>query len=210
MLEQTMQFSPGDHVALYYRNRAEQFSIAIPYIHQGLLRNEHCLYIVADNTIKSVLDALTADGVDVDEEQKRGALTIATPADTYLKHGVFEPQRMIDDLIVEMERTLARGFSAFRATGELSWALNLPSALARVHEYEASLDIRFPAQFLGLCQYNEKAFSPQILSQMLRVHPKVIARGQLLDNPYYREAGQSLNTELPHVTIDGLMNLVAA
>ncbi len=206
MSEITRQLRPGDHAALFYRNRVEQFAAVIPYLAHGLRHNERCLYIVAENTIKSVLDALEAEGIDVESAQTSGALTIATPGDTYLKHGVFEPQKMIEDLSKEVERSMRDGYSAFRATGELMWAVNFPSALARVHEYEASLDFQFPEKFVAVCQYNERCFSPQILSQMLRVHPIVMARGQVLENPFYRKQSFSAAADLPLVTIEGMLN----
>lgn len=208
-MQESKPLLAGDHAALFYRNRVEQFAAVIPYLAYGLRQNERCLYIVAENTIKSVLDALEAEGVDVALEQKRGALTIATANDTYLKYGLFEPEKMIADLTREVERSLRNGFSAFRATGELMWAVNFPSALARVHEYEASLDIQFPNKFVALCQYNENCFSPQILSQMLRVHPIILARGQRLENPFYRQGTFSAAADLPLVTIEGLVDAVS-
>lgn len=203
------QLGPNDHTALFYRSRSEQFAAAIPYIQIGLERNERCLYIAADNPIRSVIDALEADGVDVDREIATGRLTVATPTETYLKHGIFEPDLMIEGLTSEVKRAMADGYKAFRATGELMWAVNLPSALLRLHEYEALLDLRFPDRFIGLCQYNETSFNPEIISQMLRVHPKVIARNRLIQNPYYISNAQSLTKSFAPVNIEDL-DLVAA
>jgi chemotaxis family two-component system sensor kinase Cph1 len=208
MRQRIRHLRAGDHAALFYRNRAEQFAAVIPYLHEGLRRNEKCLYIVSENTIKSVIDAMEAEGINVEDEQRRGALTLATPRETYLKHGVFEPQKMIDDLASAVERALAQGFAAFRATGELMWAVSLPSALARVFEYEASLDLQFPDQFIGLCQYNENGFAPQILSQILRVHPIVLARGRLISNPFYVGRVGAVADQLPLVSIDKLIESV--
>jgi chemotaxis family two-component system sensor kinase Cph1 len=203
------QIQSNDHVALIYRNRVEQFAAAIPYIRVGLERNERCLYIASDNPVRTVIEAMEADGIDVDREVHKGRLTIATPAETYTKHGVFEPEAMIEGLTAEVKRALADGFKTFRATGELFWALSLPSALLRLHEYEALLDLRYPNAFIGLCQYNEAAFRPEIISQMLRVHPKVIARGKLFRNPHYVSHGRSMTQSLIQVGIDDLTGAAA-
>ena len=55
----------GDHAALFYRSRSEQFAAAIPYIEIGLSRNERCLYIAGDNSVPMVSDAMQAAGIDV-------------------------------------------------------------------------------------------------------------------------------------------------
>lgn len=195
----------NDHAALFYRNRAEQFAAAIPYIKTGLERNERCLYIASDNPVRTVIEALETAGIDVERETRDGRLTVASQAETYLKHGVFEPQAMIDGLTAEVERTLTLGFKTFRATGELAWAVSLPSALMRLHEYEAKLDSIFPEAFIGLCQYNETSFRPDIISQMLRVHPKIVTRGRLVKNPFYVPRGKSLESRFPHVDVTDLL-----
>jgi hypothetical protein len=40
MREILSQLRPGDHAALFYRNRAEQFEVVVPFIQLGLERNE--------------------------------------------------------------------------------------------------------------------------------------------------------------------------
>ncbi len=204
MREIIEQLRPGDHTALFYRNRTEQFAAAIPYIQIGLARNERCLYIAGDNSVPMVVAAMEAAGIDVAGAQREGRLTVATPDQTYLKHGVFEPEKMVEGLMQEIELTLSQGYSVFRGTGELGWASSLPSALLRLYEYEERLDSKLSSCFIALCQYNETLFSAQLLGQMLRVHPKVLTRGQLIENPFYlADKPRILNP--PLVTVEHLM-----
>jgi hypothetical protein len=205
MMHYIENLQPNDHAALFYRNRTEQFEAAIPYIQVGLARNERCLYIASDNPVRIVIDALEAAGVDVDREMCQGRLTVASQAETYLKYGVFEPDKMIEGLIAEVERSVAQGYKTFRATGELAWALALPSSLMRLHEYEAKLDLRFPNGFMGLCQYNETSFRPEIISQMMRVHPKIVTRGRIIKNPFYVPYAKSLQVAMRRVGVAELM-----
>lgn len=192
---------PGDHVALFYRDCAEQFAAAIPYIQIGLERNERCLYIAGDNEIGDVVEEMEAAGIDVEREQKLGRLVVATPEDTYLRHGVFEAEKMVAELEEEIETTLRMGFKALRGTGELGWAARLPSALLRLYEYEELLDESMTPHFVALCQYNETLFSPALISQMIRVHPQVAARGVIAENPFYVGARRLVNN-LPAVSLD--------
>lgn len=164
------QLGMGDHVAYFFRSNAERLAFVIPYISIGLQRNERCLYIAEDNSIPRIYRELQNIGVDVDEAQKRGALSVVTKRETYLRYGLFEPEKMISDLAAEVIHSLDRGFTGFRASGEMSWALDLPSALARLIEYEERLEAAWPAEFGGVCQYDCTRFSAELIAKMKRIH----------------------------------------
>ena len=62
---QLASLKQGDHVCLIYENAAEQIAVAVPYIKEGLARNERCIYIVDDRSVEEMVPALSAAGVDV-------------------------------------------------------------------------------------------------------------------------------------------------
>ena len=196
----------GDHAALFYRTRAEQFAAIVPFIAIGLKRRERCMYIADDNSVAMIIAALEDGGVDVDGAQKSGALTISTKHHTYLRHGIFEPAKMTDGLCDEVKESIRLGYTAFRATGEMTWALSLPSALAQLAGYETRLHAQFPRQLTGMCQYNECGFNERIIADMIHIHPVVIARGKLLQNRFH-QPGVTMETLLPDlVTVDEVVN----
>lgn len=172
----------GDHVAFFFRDRAEQLATMIPYIKVGLERNERCLYITSDNSVPMIVRRLEEGGVNVNEAQKRGALVVATKGETYLAHGVFEPEKMISELRDQVRMSLSMGFAGLRATGETTWALDLPSALTSLLDYELSLDREYPASFLAVCQYDETRFPEAIVRDVAAIHPVVIRNGVLIRN----------------------------
>lgn len=195
------ELGPGDHAALFYRNRAEQFAAAIPYIQIGLERNERCLYIAGDNSVRVVVDAMENAGIDVTRAEREGRLVVAAPEQTYLRHGIFEPEKMVEGLGEEIRGALKDGFTAFRGTGELGWAASLPSALKRLYEYERLFDAALSPSFIALCQYNETLFSSRTVGDMVRIHPKIVARGRLRENDFY--LGPSCQTDdYPLVTVE--------
>jgi chemotaxis family two-component system sensor kinase Cph1 len=200
MNELMQQIGQGDHAALFYRSRQEQFAAVVPYIRIGLERNERCYYIAGDNSVRMVLDTLTAGGIDVESYTKSGALQVATVQESYLKYGPFDPERMIADLKGEVDRALADGYSAFRGSGEMLWAARYPDALSRLLEYEARLDGEFPSKFVALCQYNEPCFEPKMISQLLTMHFKIVARSKVVSNHHY--SGTPLYAEASLLTVD--------
>lgn len=196
----------GDHAALFYKTRAEQFSVMVPFIAIGLKRQERCIYIADDNSVAMVISELEKGGVDVDGAQKSGALTISTKHHTYLQHGIFEPEKMTAGLAEEVKESLRLGYKGLRATGEMTWALTLPSALAQLSDYELKLHKAFPRQLTGMCQYNERGFSEKVIADMIRIHPVVVARGKLLQNRFH-QPGATIETLLPDlITVDEVVN----
>lgn len=181
------QIQLGDHAALFYRTRAEQLSAVIPFIAIGLERNERCVYIAEDNTISEICRHLQEFGVDVAKAQKSGALKVVTKHETYLRHGVFQPDKMIDDIRDAVQASVDDGYAGWRASGELSWALDLPSALAQMIQYEEALEERFHSKFTALCQYDESRYPAHIVEHMKRLHPVVVSGGGLVRKPSRRK-----------------------
>jgi hypothetical protein len=196
----------GDHAALFYRTRAEQFAVIVPFIAIGLSRGERCMYIADDNNVDRVTDELSKGGIDVAAASRSGALVVTTKHHTYLRHGIFEPAKMTADLIEEIKATIRLGYPALRATGEMTWALSLSSALAQLSDYEVKLHAAFPGQFLGLCQYDERGFNERVIADMIRIHPVVVARGKLLQNRFH-QPGATVETLLPNIiSVDQVVN----
>lgn len=183
----------GDHVAFFYRTKAEQLETVIPFIAIGLERNEKCLYIAEDNTPAEICRRLQEFGVDVSEAEKTGALSIVTKHETYLRHGAFQPHKMIGDLCDAVQAALDTGFTGLRAAGELSWALDLPSALVQMVNYEEELEDHFHSKFAALCQYDESRYPAYLIERMKNVHPISFCGGELTRKSSKRVLHSSAN-----------------
>jgi len=177
MLANQIEF--GDHAAFFYQTKEEQMATAIPFLAIGLQRNEQCLYIADANSPAEICRRFEAFGVDVTAAQKSGALSIVTKKETYLRHGSFEPHKMIIDLCSAVDAAVDSGYVGLRATGELSWALDLPSALAQLVTYEEELDAHFYSRFTALCQYDQSRFPDYIAERMKQLHPVVVCGGKI-------------------------------
>jgi hypothetical protein len=170
----------GDHVAFFFKNNSERLNLVIPYILNGLRNFERCVYIADENTVPDILAEFQRAGVDIGDATAKGALSVITKHDSYLRHGIFEPERMITDLDRDVRFALQHGFWGLRVTGEMSWALDLPSALGQLCEYEKELCRRWPTHLGGLCQYNESLFTADVVSKMTGCHCVAIRDGQVV------------------------------
>ncbi|MEA3212738.1 MAG: hypothetical protein QOE70_5795 [Chthoniobacter sp.] len=175
-----------EHLALIYESKEEQFAAAIPAIRIGIERGEKCVYVADDNTSDDVVDALREEGIDVDAAIKSGSLTVATRQDTTLKEGRLEPDKLIRFWADAADAATAAGFSGLRIVAEMTWALHGDPGTERLIEFEAMMnDLVRSHPIVGICQYHRRRFSPEVILNVIRVHPLVFFDGLVCRNPYY-------------------------
>jgi hypothetical protein len=182
------QLRLNDSVAFFFKSNEERLSFVIPYMIAGFRNNERCVYIAVENTVPEILAEFKKADIDIDAATASGALSVVTKHDTYLRNGIFDPARMIADLDGSVRFALQQGFFGLRITGEMSWALDLPSALTRLCEYEQELYRHWPSQLTGLCQYNETLFPRDVIEKIANCHAAVVRDGKIVRNPRHMPA----------------------
>jgi DNA-binding CsgD family transcriptional regulator len=176
----------GDHLCAIFETEEEYRFCITPFIRQGLERGEKVLYIVDAHTSEEILHYLRDDEVETESYLENGQLIILASNEVYLREGSFDPDAMITLLRHETEQALNEGFSALRATGEMTWALKGLAGSGRLVEYEAKLNEFFPtSKCLAICQYDKRRFAPEILLDVLTVHPIVIIGTEVFENFCY-------------------------
>lgn len=187
----------GDHAAFFFKSNAERLAFVIPFLVRGLQNQERCVYVVHENTTADILAHFGEAGVDLDAAATSGALSVVTTDGAYLRHGIFEPEKMIADLDRNVRSALQDGFSGLRVTGEMTWALDLPSALIRLCEYEDELRNRWPAQLGGLCQYDESLFPDDVVERMAGCHRVIVRNGNMIRHSTINLTGHSTQLRFP-------------
>ena len=196
LAQELAKLKQGDHICLIYENSAEQMACTIPFLNEGLARDERCLYIADDRTALAIAQTLAATGTDVAQEQERGALRILTKQDTYLTGGKFDPHTMIEFLRSARTQALTDGFSGLRLTAEMSWALGAEIGCNRLIEYEVLLnDFLANSRSVILCQYDRWRFDSAVIHDVLQTHPIAILGDLVCPNPYYEPAELVLGAE---------------
>ncbi|OGS42428.1 MAG: hypothetical protein A3K67_03855 [Euryarchaeota archaeon RBG_16_62_10] len=187
-----MRALAGVHLASVFRGEADQFGSAVPFILGGLDRGEKCVYIADRHTRDDIVEALMRVR-DVQGDLDAHRLTFLSSDKTYLKDGRFDIGRMMA-LWASFERdALNEGYSGFRGTGEMTWYTTGKPGVENIREYEARINDIYPrSKATILCQYDEPSFDAELLLDMVRVHPRVVIRGELCFNPYFTPSGEFL------------------
>jgi hypothetical protein len=164
-------FRNGDHICFFYQDATEQIATAGPFVKLGLQRGERCLCVLPKDRTDSLFSWLDAHAIDADTETARGALMLATPEESYLQGGTFDRSQMVGLLDSAMRQSLRLGFTGFRGTGDLSWAVTDSNTCGQLAEYEKMLDRYYPGtSSLGICMYDANLFDDSRLNQLMESH----------------------------------------
>src|ERR1700719_2635644 len=157
------------HLCLIYATQEEQFSAAIPFLRIGLELGEKCIYVADAKTTAALMNAMRANGIDVDAAIRQGSFTITNG---YPLPGNFVPDRMINFLAESVKAARSEGYSALRVIGEMVWVTGIEPRPESLMEFEAKVNHLFRDEAaLAICQYDRKAFPPEVLLEVLRTHP---------------------------------------
>ncbi len=193
-------------VCLISETREEQLAVVIPFIKIGLERGEQCVYIADDNSVDNVVEAMRKQDIDVKKYQKTGTLQVLTKQDAYLKEGTFNPEQMIQFLTEKTAQAKKAGFTALRATGEMTWVTDSNTGSERLFEYEAKLYRFFQKNdCLAMFQYDRNRFSASLIRDVIRTHPLVIYDSHVHKNPYYVPPEEFLKPDAASLEVERLL-----
>ena len=133
------ELRPGDHVIVIYEDPPELLMFAVPFIKDGLAKDECCVYVADDLQPTEVTAALAKGGVDVKREIKRGALVMSTPQEYYALP-TFDSVRVVALTRRRAAEAISRGFTGLRIAGEMTWTLQAGIRNDVLVEYESLLD----------------------------------------------------------------------
>lgn len=185
------ELNAGSHCCFIYQDEAEQLAVLVPYLLQGLEQGEKCLCILESATEKALIRALKSAGIDVNRERRRKALVFQSAGETYFPNGYFDGSEMKGLLKDCIRQSKEEGFSGFRATGNLSWALDGGPGCETLFGYEGSLDELFSEQgATGLCLYAKSKFPNEMIHKAVATHELAIIEEGARTNHYSFRIGR--------------------
>ncbi len=194
-----------DHIALIYESTGERLSAITPLIKVGLEKGELCLYISNKEEDLDIVDALRSEHIDVEKAMGNGGLILTDQKEIYFKQGRFDPDWTIRVLKNIADLARSYGFTAMRIMSEMTWTLEKIPGVERWTEYEAKLnDLDVGVSLRVICQYDRAQFTPEVLIDAIRTHPKIVTKGAICKNHFFVPpsrllAGDSSGLELDMV-----------
>jgi hypothetical protein len=201
----------GDHMVLLYDDETDDsnVSVIVSYILSRIEKNEKCFYITANFDTKNIIEQLK-QYIDVDKVIEKGQLVILDKKEAYIIDGRFDPKKMIQ-LLKELSSTaLDEGYNAFAITGELSWLLSDKDGFKRIMEYEYLLNQEIFSSYpvSAICRYNINKFSSSMIKNIIEVHPILIWKGQVHENPFYIDLVDTDNVDVEEYQVKSMLDTI--
>ena len=209
LAEQIQNLKDGCHLCLFYeKDPAEQMPALVPYIQDGLRRDEQFIYIADDQTVDDLIARLEQSVINVDRESSRGALNLWTRQE-WRQPGELSSEdksRQVNQVIADAARA---GFKGSRFAVEMTWALGPDIEAADLEHWEATLNNLFTAGRRAriACQYNRSRLSPDVLVAALRTHPVAVLGSHVYPNWFY-EAPLVLSEKSSAARIDWMISVL--
>ncbi|MGC2422910.1 MAG: MEDS domain-containing protein [Nitrospirota bacterium] len=171
-----------DHISLIYNNPEERFAAVVPFLRIGLERGERCLCIATESDYEIVMAALADSGIDIADVLARGALVITTQKEFHHTDGPVDAGRLVGLYYQAVTDAKDAGFNTLRVCADVCC---IPEACSEADlvGFEAGInDLIKSSDITVLCLYDLNRYSPQIIREIIRTHPKLIFGGMVCNN----------------------------
>jgi MEDS: MEthanogen/methylotroph, DcmR Sensory domain len=187
LAQEIVKLRPGDHLCLFYeKDPREQMPALVPFIQDGLSRDEQFVYIADDQTVGDLEVQLQQNGINVGQECERGALKLWTRRE-WRQPGELSSERKSQQVLQYIHEASQAGFKGCRFAVEMTWALGPDIGADELEHWEAMINTIFVPGFSGriACQYNRSRLSPETILAALHTHPLAILGDHVYPNWFY-------------------------
>jgi len=177
--------SEGCHVCQLYGNDEERDRALQLFLLRGLANREISACFSDRFSPEQRTDEFRAAGHDLHEALERADLLVRGAEETYFAGGIFDPDRMLQQL-AQFHRAARDAGRSVRVIGEMSPRITTIEGGSRLMEYEGRVNGLLRVHPLtAVCQYDVRLFSGSIIMDVLSMHPQVVVQNHLIQNPFF-------------------------
>lgn len=181
------QLGENRHVCAFFHNEDEEYRVLLPFIRDGFECGDKAVHVVSPDRRGDHLKRLAAAGIDPAGAERSGQLELLNSAETYLRDGRFDQDRMLE----AFERLAGGGgpeaaFPHSRIVCQMDWAVESGLHVAEVIEFESRVnEVWRRHDDAVICVYDLAKFGGAAVIDIMRTHPMVVVGGTLQQNPFF-------------------------
>ncbi|RJE91335.1 GHKL domain-containing protein [Paenibacillus sp. 1011MAR3C5] len=187
----------GAHILYYYTNHDAYIKNATSFLINGLIQDEHVVFIDSEPNYMEVIHSLTGRvGRDVLER-----IHYVNHVDFYYEHGMMLVSEVMNNF-AKLFAPLQQDLRAIRSWGQVPWDENGNNAeqlLIYEHRCDSSI---LNAQMLGVCAYDAKRIPAYVQNEMMRSHEYFMTDDSLAPSMFYRDTSRSVIIPSPAVHME--------
>jgi len=179
-------FPAGIHVCQIISENEERQESLLKFLVAGIKEGERaCCFSehVDEALLKEFFNNYNISFNDVIDS---GALMVSGVKEIYFQGNCFNPDTMLGLLKNYHDESEEQGYQAARVIGEMSPEVQDVPGGDRLLEYESRVSQllqEYPVT--AVCQYDARLFDGATIMEVLKVHPYMVVRGSIVNNPFY-------------------------
>ncbi|MGD2066327.1 MAG: MEDS domain-containing protein, partial [Candidatus Bathyarchaeota archaeon] len=172
---------PTEHLALIHKTPESKYAVLGNYLKFGLENGESVIYISPEENQLQVRDVLNGFGIEVEKNEKAGALKIIPVNEFYIIDGKYNMSTTLDLAKKLYDDAIENGFKGCRIFGDSSCFFQ-NNLIEELIEFEKTLGRVLAIPIIGICPYDAEIFdkydSPEEkIKELLKTHRKVLFIG---------------------------------
>lgn len=185
----------GTHLCLIFSSEEERNDCLLKFMLSGLQNGERVAGFSDEITEDEIQSYLIENGISYDERKKKGAVSLSRTGEVYFENDTFDPDRMLGLLTQFYNDAQEQGYESARVIGEMSPRIEEVEGGDRLLEYESRVTLlQRECPLTAVCQYDANKFDGARIMEIMRVHPKMLVNGSIINNPFYIEPETYLNS----------------
>ncbi len=190
----TERIPPGSHICQLYSKVTEIPGVTARLMRVGLSLSEKCLFAAAPAQINELREELGKLQVDVGGLIEAGQLALHEEREPFLANcNRFDPYFLLSSHQTFIAQALREGWQAVRISIDMTWLTKNVATPEQVLKYEAASDAVFTFQnapIIALMHYDYSKLQPNLVVEMLKLHPISVVGKYIRRNPYYLNSEQ--------------------
>lgn len=179
-------FPPGVHICQIVTDDDERQNALLKFLLAGLQAGERAGCFSEQVTEDKLSDLLCRHGMSYPENRDSGAVRLAGTREAYFPDGCFDPDRLLNLLRQYYDESIEQGFAGARVIGEMAPEVRQIEGGKRLIEYEAKVSLLLRDRpITTVCQYDARIFDGATIMDVLKVHPLMVVRGEVVRNPFF-------------------------
>jgi hypothetical protein len=163
------QLNPSDHAFLMYGDADFRRAIAFPFLITGLRRSMASIYVVSEKEMDSEREEMRRRYFGMEEFEERGAFTIMSAEEWYMRRGRASPDVIIDNASKLLQEKMSQGYKGLQGATEMSVFFE-NSKTSELLIYEKKLGREFPQGLCGMCMYDARKLEPGQVMSLIETH----------------------------------------
>jgi MEDS: MEthanogen/methylotroph, DcmR Sensory domain len=181
------------HVCAFFRSDDEEYRVLLPFMKDGFDCGHKAIHVVNPDQRADHLRRLAAAGIDTTATAERGQFELRSSAETYLRDGRFDQDRMLAVFEQLASGNAAHPFPLSRIVCRMDWLAEGRVCVDNVIEFESRVnDVWRRHDDAVICTYRLAQLSGDTVIDIMRTHPMVIIGGILQRNPFFVSPEQFL------------------